>query len=92
MFSAEMSGPDQLALRLLRYPAWKVEVNGRGVETAAREGTGQMLVPVEAGMNRVQITLIRTWDRTAGGWITIVTALSLALWGLLGRRRTEATT
>ena len=90
MFTAEMSGPDQLALRLLRYPAWKVEVNGHVVETAAREGTGQMLVPVEAGMNRVQITFIRTWDRTAGGWIALVTGVCLVLGALLGRRRTGA--
>jgi hypothetical protein len=87
MFTAQMSAPDQLALRLLRYPAWKAEVNGRVVETAARESTGQMLVPVEAGMNRVQITLIRTWDRTVGGWISGVSALSLVVWTLWSRRR-----
>ena len=88
MLTAEMSAPDQLALRLFSYPAWKVEVNGRVVETAAREGTGQMLVPVEAGMNRVQITFIRTWDRTAGGWISFVTAIGVGIWVLVARRRT----
>jgi hypothetical protein len=88
MLTAEMSAPDQLALRLLRYPAWKVEVNGRTVETTARESTGQMLVPVEAGMNRVQITLMRTWDRTAGGWISGVSVIFLATWtGWAQRRR-----
>ena len=87
-FTVEMSAPDRLALRLFRYPAWKVEVNGRVVETATREGTGQMLVPVEAGMNRVEITFIRTWDRTAGGWITFVTAICMGIWVLMARRRT----
>ncbi len=72
LFTAEMSAPDQLALRLFSYPAWKVEVNGHTVSTFQREGTGQMLVPVNAGMNRVKITFARTWDRTAGGWISIV--------------------
>jgi hypothetical protein len=86
-FTAEISAPDQLALRLFPYPAWKAEVNGRVVQTAEREGTGQMLVPVEAGMNRVQIRFVRTWDRTAGGWISIVTLLSLLLWSLLSRRK-----
>jgi 6-pyruvoyl-tetrahydropterin synthase-like protein/uncharacterized protein DUF6077 len=88
MFTAEMSGPDQLALRLFPYPAWKVEVNGRVVQTAAQESTGQMLVPVEAGPNRVQITFIRTWDRTAGGWITLITAVSVGIWAFMARRRT----
>ena len=77
IFTAEMSAPDQLALRLFRYPAWRAEVNGKSVETSAKPDTGQMVVPVEAGMNRVQITFVRTWDRTAGGWIALLTALSL---------------
>jgi hypothetical protein len=84
-FSAEMSAPDQLALRLFRYPAWQVEVNGRVVETASRAGTGQMLVPVEAGANRVQITLVRTWDRTVGGWGSLLSALCLVVWSVAVR-------
>lgn len=85
-FTAEMSAPDQLALRLFPYPAWKVEVNGRVVETAERAGSGQMLVPVEAGANQVQIKFVRTWDRTVGGWISFVTALGVLVWRV--RRRT----
>jgi len=42
------------------------------VQASAREGTGEMLVPVEAGTNRVQIIFVRTWDRTAGAWISMV--------------------
>lgn len=85
-FTAETSAPDQLALRLFAYPAWRVEVNGREVATLAREGTGQMLVPVERGMNRVQLTLVRTWDRTLGGWISILSGLVLLFWKLTERR------
>jgi hypothetical protein len=81
-FTAEMSAPGQLVLRLFRYPAWRVEVNGRAVETSEKPGTGQMLIPVGAGMNRVQITFARTWDRTAGGWISVATAILLILWRL----------
>jgi hypothetical protein len=76
LVTAEMSAPDHLALKLFNYPAWRVEVNGRPVQVATREGTGQMLVPVEAGANRIQITFVRTWDRTAGAWIS---ALGLVL-------------
>jgi hypothetical protein len=83
LFTAEMSAPDNLALRLFDYPAWRVEVNGRLVQTGAREDTGQMLVPVDAGANRVQITFIRTWDRMAGGWLSLVAlVLTLGLWKL----------
>jgi hypothetical protein len=84
-FTAEMSAPDQLALRLFAYPAWQAEVNGHVVATAEQSATGQMLVPVQAGMNHVQINFVRTWDRTAGGWISLLTALCVAL--RIGRRR-----
>jgi hypothetical protein len=47
------------------------------VQAGSREGTGQMLVPVEAGTNRVQISFLRTWDRRAGGWISIIAIVLL---------------
>jgi len=74
-FTAQMSAPDRLALRLFPYPAWRVEVNDHVVDTGEREGTGQMTVPVEAGMNRVRITFRRTWDRALGGWISLASLL-----------------
>jgi hypothetical protein len=78
--TAEMSAPDNLKLKLFSYPAWRVEVNGQHVQTGTFENTGQMLVPVQAGMNRVQITFRRTWDRMAGGWISAAAAgLALAM-------------
>lgn len=83
VFTAEMSAPDNLALHLFNYPAWRVEVNGRIVQAGTREDTGQMLVPVEAGLNHVQITFVRTWDRAAGGWISLVALVSaLLFWKL----------
>ena len=89
-FTAEMSAADQLALRLFPYPAWRIEVNGRLVETSRREGSGQMLVPVGAGMNRVEIRLVRTWDRSAGWWISILTLTALAVWSYRARARGNA--
>jgi hypothetical protein len=70
VFTAEMSAADNVVLKLFNYPAWRVEVNGRQVQPDTREGTGQMLVPVQAGANSVQIIFTRTWDRTAGLWIS----------------------
>jgi 6-pyruvoyl-tetrahydropterin synthase related domain len=79
-FTADLSAADRLALRLFPYPAWRVDVNGRMVQTSAHPGSGQMLVPVVAGMNRVQVTFVRTWDRTLGGWISLISLSALALW------------
>jgi hypothetical protein len=79
LFTAEMSAPDNLALHLFNYPAWRVEVNGQIVQAGTREGTGQMLIPVEAGANRVQITFTRTWDRKLGGWISLLALILIVL-------------
>jgi hypothetical protein len=85
LFAANMSAPANLALRLFNYPAWRAEVNGHEVQATAREGTGQMLLPVGRGANRVEIKFIRTWDRTAGAWTSLLTVLALILWRFLDK-------
>ena len=87
MFTAEMSAPAKLALRLFNYPAWHVVVNGRAVRAETGEGTGQMLVPVERGANRVEIEFMRTWDRSLGFLISV---MALLLMLILGRGKTLA--
>jgi hypothetical protein len=79
-FTAEMSRSDNLAVKLLNYPAWRVSVNGREVQAGTREVTGQMLVPVGAGMNRVETVFVRTWDRRVGAWISVLAILLLVLY------------
>jgi hypothetical protein len=80
-FTADVSAPDTLVVRLLTYPAWRVEVNGRIVTAATQDGTGAMEIPVGAGANLVQIVFARTWDRAVGGWISVATIfLVLILW------------
>jgi len=85
-FTVQMSAADQLALRLFSYPAWRTEVNGREVQTSSRTSTGQMLVPVPAGMNRVEIRFVRSWDRTLGDWISFVTVLGILGWIFFRKR------
>jgi hypothetical protein len=77
-FTAEMSAPDNLLLHLFNYPAWRVEVNGRAVQASTREETGQMLIPVQARQNHVEILFSRTWDRTAG-WLISLFAIVLVV-------------
>lgn len=84
-FTAEMSAPDQVALKLFAYPAWRVEVNGHVVQTAPLESTGQLLFPLGAGMNRVRVQFIRTWDRKVGGWVSFAAVICVAFWWFLKR-------
>ena len=89
-FTAQLSSADQLALKLFPYPAWKVQVNGHSIPTSVRKSTGQILIPVQAGLNRVQIRFVRTWDRTAGAWISAVTFVVVLFWFLRPPRRAPA--
>jgi hypothetical protein len=88
LFTAKVSLAGKLALRLFNYPAWRVEVNDRVVATGTKEVTGQMLVPVQAGENRVRITFTRTWDRTAGGIVSGTAVAFLMAIAVFQRRRT----
>jgi hypothetical protein len=84
-FTASVSRSGKLVLKLFNYPAWQVEVNGRPVRTGTVEVTGQMIVPVEAGENQVQITFTRTPDRTLGALVSFATGILLLGWTLFKR-------
>ncbi len=74
-FSAYVSQPGQLVLKLFNYPAWRAELNGHNIPTLTRPVTAQMMIPVEAGESRVHIRFTRTPDRTLGGSISFVAGL-----------------
>jgi hypothetical protein len=73
----------RLALRLLNYPAWRVEVNGSKIEAERAEDYGQMIIPLPPGTALVTARFTRTPDRTLGGILSILSALaafSVLLW------------
>ena len=70
--------PSRLALRLLNYPAWRVEVNDNAVVPLHVEGSGQIIVPLASGQSHVVVRFARTGDRTMGALTTILSILILA--------------
>jgi hypothetical protein len=86
-FRADVTRPSRLVLHLFDYPAWKVEVNGRPMTTETQAGTGQMIIPVQPGTNRVHIIFSRTWDRTAGAVISGIALLFVVVLFLLPARK-----
>jgi hypothetical protein len=76
-FAAETATPVTLAVKLVNYPAWEVRLDGEEIGAASAPDTGQMLIAVPPGAHRVAIRFRRTWDRGAGGAISIFVALLL---------------
>ena len=70
--------PAVLKLRLLDYPAWRVEVNEAVVVPEQTGETAQITVPLAAGSSHVLVRFIRTPDRTIGGLIC-ATSILIAL-------------
>lgn len=80
LFTAETDQKSILMLRLFNYPSWRVAVNGKVVNADSKPDTGQILIPVEAGMNNVEIRFVGTWDRRLGELISVLTVAGLLLY------------
>jgi hypothetical protein len=78
LVSVETPQPLLVALRLLNYPAWQVEVNGEIVVAETEPDTGQIQVEVPAGHSVVRVRFVRTADRTIGGAISAAALLAVA--------------
>jgi hypothetical protein len=82
--------PVTAALRLLNYPAWRVEVNGRPVQARSNQQTGQRLIALPAGTSRVQVAFASTPDRLWGDAVSGAAALGLLAVVLGSRHRGKA--
>jgi hypothetical protein len=73
-----------LIVRLRRYPAWQVLVNGKPPQQLPERADGLLAVPVPKGQDRVTVDWTTTEDAWMGRWISV---LALAL--LIGVAWTE---
>lgn len=87
LFGIEARLPVTLALRLVGYPSWEVQVDGRLARTGLAPETDQMLLPLTPGEHRVQIRFRRTPDRAAGDAISIFSAVGLLAFAWIQRKR-----
>jgi hypothetical protein len=81
--------PVQLQLRLLNYPSWRVEVNGK-IETPERlTSFNQIIVRVPAGKSEIRVSFTHTLDRLFGSSLSLVSILGLTTILLLPRLREQ---
>jgi len=83
--------PVRVALRLLDYPAWRVEVNGQVATPEHAETSGQMILRLPAGTQHIAVKLVRTPDRILGIIVSVSGLLALlALFNAGGQRLLSA--
>jgi hypothetical protein len=75
--SVTSSRPLRLAVRLLYYPGWRVEVNGQPVTPEFAETTAQIILPLSGGTERVKILFVLTGDRMLGSAISALAVMML---------------
>lgn len=88
VFSETTERPLNLELRLLAYPAWQARLDGRPIPIRATP-TGAAWLQVPAGEHKIDLRFRRTWDRTAGGTISLLTAVLLCVWASRRRLRPD---
>ena len=72
-----------IVLRLSRYPAWRITVNGKYVTSLQTREDGLTAVPVDAGTSTIDIRWGDTPDVLWGRWISLAAVLLLAcVWAI----------
>jgi hypothetical protein len=85
----DTSATGNLVLRLFNYPLWRVTVNGLEIKAPSAQPAGEMLVPVHAGKNQVQIAFVAGSDRKLG-WAIAAAAMAIVLVWLVRFRKSVA--
>ncbi|HJT69649.1 MAG TPA: 6-pyruvoyl-tetrahydropterin synthase-related protein, partial [Terriglobales bacterium] len=89
-FTATASSNGELILRLFNYPSWEVRVNGQEVNTEKTAHAGQMVIPIIAGENRVEINFVQGWDRRFGVYCSLIALVMLVIWPTIALRKVIA--
>jgi hypothetical protein len=76
-----------LILRLTRFPAWQIAVNGRVVADLPQRADGLIAVPVPKGAVTVTADWTATPDALVGRWVSLASVLLVTLLWSAGRRR-----
>jgi len=83
---ATISRAGYLILRLVRFPAWRISVNGKPIGNPSQRGDGLIAVPAPQGLVDLAIDWTITPDVIYGRWATVLSILLLVALCLLEQR------
>jgi hypothetical protein len=89
LFTSKTSLPVVLAPRLINYPAWEIQMDKRIVRGDSLPETGQLSLLVPGGEHSIDVHFRRTWDRTTGSAISILSCFLLLGFTAYQRRETS---
>ncbi len=84
--SADAPQSGYLVLRLLSFPAWRVQVNGLTITVLPRRDDGLIAVPVPRGPSSLRIDWTTTPDVLLSRWVSLLGVLALTAVCLLERK------
>jgi hypothetical protein len=82
--------PGYMILRLVRYPSWRITVNGKPAGSAPPRDDGLIVVPVPQGPVELKVDWASTSDVIAGRCLSCAAVLLLIGLGLVERKRVSA--
>lgn len=88
-FVVDSPQPVAIVLRLMNYPAWRVEVNGATVTPQSDDPTGRMVIALPAGRSDVHVRFVRMPDRWIGDGMSLVALMLLGGFWYGERERQE---
>ncbi len=79
----------RVALRLLSYPAWRAQLNGKPISPDRLDNLDEMIIAVEPGASTIRVDFMRTADRKLGNALSAACALLTLVLLWFARRRTS---
>lgn len=80
--------PARIALRLLNYPAWGVQLNGKTISPKHQDNLEEMVIPIPPGASNIRVEFLRTADRKLGDALSLAAASLVLLLFLQGKKTT----
>jgi hypothetical protein len=71
--------PQRVSLRTFYYPAWRLQIDGKSVETE-KTAAGQLQVTIPPGAHRVTVRYLGTATDWLGRSVTLLTAIGIVIW------------